>query len=81
MSTFVAYKSINLLHSVTAEEGPRGRNILFCLLIYMPRKVLINPSKLISQCGNEPLQHSGCYILYVVAYVAVRQQNGEFGVC
>ena len=34
----------------------------FCLLIYMPRKVLINPSKLISRRGNEPLQHYVCVL-------------------
>ena len=41
--------------SVTAEEGPKAET--FCLLIYTPCKVLINPSKLISRHGNEPLQH------------------------
>ena len=52
---------LQLLHSATCytqqqlKKAPEAKT--FCSLIYMPRKLLINPSKLILQCGNEPLQH------------------------
>ena len=32
-------------------------SIVSCSIIYMPRKFLINPSKLIPRRSNEPLQH------------------------
>ena len=61
---YVAYKSINRTFRARGSSSAEAEQLkkvpeakTFCLLIYMPRKVLINPSKLISRHGNESLQH------------------------